>query len=192
VCQSLYGASKEPALYEDALWHVRHAAPAGVPGWMLLITKRNVGGPAHFDDREARSFGPALRHFERVTGALRIYTAAMGESHPHFHAHMVPRYAAMRRDAKAFPRTPRWSVLEHRGERSGDQHALEITVDRRRRRCLQTGLVCRVQRLGPELCDELGAQRGDPAFLAAFLVPHFGDGHGGFLGMGTKLVDLGT
>ena len=75
-----------------------------------MIAKRHVGGPAHFDDREARAFGPALRHFERVlervTGALRIYTAALGESHPHFHAHMVPRYAAMPRDARG------WSVFD--------------------------------------------------------------------------------
>jgi diadenosine tetraphosphate (Ap4A) HIT family hydrolase len=110
VCQSLYGDTPSAALYEDDLWHVRHAEPAGVPGWMLLITKRHVGGPAHFDDGEARAFGPALRHFERVletvTGALRIYTAAMGESHPHFHAHMVPRYAQMPREAKA------WSVFD--------------------------------------------------------------------------------
>ena len=106
MCQSLANAS----LYEDDLWCVRHADPAGVPGWMLLMTKRHDGGPAHFDDREAAVFGVALRHFERVleevTGALRIYTAAMGESHPHFHAHMVPRYATMPRDAKA------WSVFE--------------------------------------------------------------------------------
>jgi len=85
---------------------VRPAVPAGVPGWMLLITRRHVAGPAHFDDDEARGFGPALRHFERVlervTGALRIYTVAMGESHPHFHAHMVPRYATMPRDARGF------------------------------------------------------------------------------------------
>jgi diadenosine tetraphosphate (Ap4A) HIT family hydrolase len=110
VCTSLYGDRREPALYESELWHVRHAQPAGVPGWMLLITKRHVGGPAHFDDREAAAFGPALRHFERVlervTGALRIYTAAMGESHPHFHAHMVPRYATMPREARA------WSVFD--------------------------------------------------------------------------------
>ena len=110
VCQSLAGEAPAAPLYEDDLWHVRHAEPAGVPGWMLLITKRHVGGPAHFDDREAAAFGPALRHFERVlervTGAVRIYTAALGESHPHFHAHMVPRYAAMPRDAKA------WSVFD--------------------------------------------------------------------------------
>ena len=120
VCESLAG----PHLYEDDLWCVRHAEPAGVPGWMLLISKRHVAGPAHFDDREAAAFGVALRNFERVleqvTGALRIYTAAMGESHPHFHAHMVPRYAAMPRDAKA------WSVFDlQRAVGAG-----ELAVDR--------------------------------------------------------------
>src|SRR3954469_15960083 len=109
VCQSLSGDRREPALYEDDLWVLRPASPPGVPGWMMMIPRRHVGGPAHFDDREARAFGPALRHFERVlervTGALRIYTAALGESHPHFHAHMVPRYATMPRDARA------WSVF---------------------------------------------------------------------------------
>lgn len=106
VCQSLAA----PHLYEDDLWCVRHAEPAGVPGWMLLISKRHVAGPAHFDDKEAAVFGLALRHFERVleqvTGALRIYTAAMGESHPHFHAHMVPRYQSMPRESKG------WSVFD--------------------------------------------------------------------------------
>ena len=106
VCQSLAGPDAAAPLYADALWHVRHAEPAGVPGWMLMITLRHVAGPAHFDDREADAFGRALRHFARVleeiTGALRIYTVAMGESHPHFHAHLVPRYATMPRDARGF------------------------------------------------------------------------------------------
>ena len=121
ICESL--GTVEP-LYEDDLWHVRHADPAGVPGWMMMIAKRHVGGPAHFDDREAVSFGPSLRHFERalerVTGALRIYTAALGESHPHFHAHMVPRYAEMPRDAKG------WSVFDlQRAVAAG-----EVEIDR--------------------------------------------------------------
>jgi len=120
VCQSL----ASPSLYEDDLWCVRHAEPAGVPGWMLLISKRHVAGLAHFDDREAAAIGPALRHFERVleqvTGALRIYTAAMGESSPHFHAHMVPRYPTMPRDAKA------WSVFDlQRAVGAG-----EVAIDR--------------------------------------------------------------
>jgi diadenosine tetraphosphate (Ap4A) HIT family hydrolase len=88
-----------PALWEDEHWHVVHdERPSGVAGWMILVAKRHVGGPAHFNEGEARSFGVVLTHLERtlerVTGAARIYTAALGESWPHFHCHMVPRYAA--------------------------------------------------------------------------------------------------
>jgi diadenosine tetraphosphate (Ap4A) HIT family hydrolase len=146
VCQSLYGSEALESLYEDDLWSVRPALPAGVPGWMLLITKRHVGGPAHFDDREAAAFGPALRHFERVleqvTGALRIYTAAMGESHPHFHAHMVPRYRAMPGDAKA------WAVFDlQRAAGSG-----EIQVD-----------LAEVARINEEYRRALRAQPAPPS-----------------------------
>jgi diadenosine tetraphosphate (Ap4A) HIT family hydrolase len=103
---------------------VRHAsAPFGVPGWMMLISRRHVAGPAHFNEEEAESFGLALRHFERVleeiTGALRIYTAAMGESSHHFHAHMVPRYATMPKSATA------WGVFDlERAAKAG-----EISID---------------------------------------------------------------
>ena len=111
VCATLSGPGRIEPLYEDALWHVRPApSPPGVPGWMMMISRRHVPGPAHFDDAEARGFGLALRHFERVleqvTGALRVYTAAMGESSPHFHAHMVPRTAVMPKDAKG------WGVFD--------------------------------------------------------------------------------
>jgi diadenosine tetraphosphate (Ap4A) HIT family hydrolase len=90
---------------------------------MMLITRRHVGGPAHFNDDEAGAFGPALRHLERileeVTGALRIYTAAIGESSHHFHAHMVPRYASMAKNASA------WGVFDlERAAKAG-----EISVD---------------------------------------------------------------
>jgi diadenosine tetraphosphate (Ap4A) HIT family hydrolase len=44
----------------------------------------------------------------------------MGESHPHFHAHMVPRYAQMPRDARG------WSVFDlQRAAGAG-----EVDVDR--------------------------------------------------------------
>jgi diadenosine tetraphosphate (Ap4A) HIT family hydrolase len=121
VCAAL--ATARP-LFENELWHVRHVDPPhGVAGWMMLVSRRHVPGPAHFDDREAASFGPTLRHLERrleeVTGALRIYTAALGESHPHFHCHMVPRYAEMPKEAKA------WGVFDLlRAAGAG-----EITVD---------------------------------------------------------------
>ena len=107
VCRSLAGPTPARPLFENQLWHVRAIdPPTAVPGWMLLVSQRHVAGPAHFDDREAASFGPTLRHLERVleqvTGALRIYTAAMGESHPHFHCHMVPRYPETPKGAKAW------------------------------------------------------------------------------------------
>lgn len=124
VCASLSNSPAGEPIYENDLWLVSPAsAPVAVPGWMMLISKRHVPGPAHFDDREAASFGPTLRHLELVletsTGALRIYTAAMGESWPHFHAHMVPRYAVMPKDAKA------WGVFDlQRAAAAG-----EIVVD---------------------------------------------------------------
>ena len=111
VCRKLKSANPESILFQNELWHVCATdPPTGVPGWMMLITRRHVSGPAAFDEREVVSFGPSLRHLQRVllevTGALRIYTAAMGESSPHFHAHMVPRYATMPRGAKA------WAVFD--------------------------------------------------------------------------------
>jgi diadenosine tetraphosphate (Ap4A) HIT family hydrolase len=124
VCASLAGPTPSVPLFENELWHVRHIDPPyGVPGWMMLISQRHVAGPAHFDDREAASFGPTLRHLERcleqLTGALRIYTAAMGESHPHFHCHMVPRYPETPKGAKA------WGLFDlQRAAGAG-----EITVD---------------------------------------------------------------
>ena len=124
VCATLAGPGRIEPLYEDALWHVRPApSPPGVPGWMMMISRRHVAGPAHFDDDEARAFGLALRHFERVleevTGALRVYTAAMGESSPHFHAHLVPRTPEMPKDAKG------WGVFDlERAAKAG-----EITTD---------------------------------------------------------------
>ena len=102
VCQVNAGEHPSPGgiVFENDLWLIRHMPPPYVvPGWMMLHAQRHVGGPAHFDDAEAANFGPALRHFERileqVTGALRIYTAALGESSPHFHGHMIPKYPEM-------------------------------------------------------------------------------------------------
>ena len=126
ICRANAGESPIPGgiIFENDLWLVRHSPPPyGVAGWMTLHSQRHVGGPAHFDDAEAASFGPMLRHLEKVleevTGALRIYTAAMGESFPHFHGHMVPRYAQMPDDAKA------WAVFDLQRRAA----AGEVTVD---------------------------------------------------------------
>lgn len=119
ICRSLTDATP---LYSDDLWHVR-SLTAGVAGWLMLISQRHCPGPAHMDDDEARAFGPALRHFEsllqEISGAERIYTAALGESNHHMHVHMVPRYAEMPKGAIG------WSVFDlERACRAG-----EVTVD---------------------------------------------------------------
>jgi len=122
LCASLATATP---LWSDSLWQLRPIDPPwGVAGWLMLVSQRHCPGPAHFTAEEERMFGPVLAHcsraLEKATGALRIYTAAMGESHPHFHAHMVPRYATMPRDAKA------WSVFDlQRAVGAG-----EVSVDR--------------------------------------------------------------
>ena len=126
VCTSLGGPTPSKPLFENDLWHVRHLdAPYGVAGWMMLISQRHVGGGRHTSTiaRRRASAIDSLRHLERVledvTGAVRIYTAAMGESHPHFHCHMVPRYAETPNGVKA------WGVFDLlRAAGAG-----EVTVD---------------------------------------------------------------
>jgi len=123
ICNKLASSTIEP-VFENELWHVRPLdAPGGLPGWMMMVARRHVAGPAHFDAREVASFGPTWCHLQRVllevSGALRIYTAAMGESSPHFHGHLVPRYAQMPKDAKG------WAVFDlERAAKAG-----EIEID---------------------------------------------------------------
>ena len=105
------GDTNEEVVFENDLWHVHHLGkPHGVAGWMMLIAKQHVAGPWAFDDRQGASLGPTIRHIGAalldITGALRIYTAWMGESWPHFHAHLIPRYSEMPKDAKG------WGVFD--------------------------------------------------------------------------------
>jgi diadenosine tetraphosphate (Ap4A) HIT family hydrolase len=129
ICNKLESLATEP-VFENALWHVRPIdAPAGVPGWMMLVARRHVPGPAHFDAQEVSSFGPTWCHLQKVllevTSALRIYTAAMGESSPHFHGHLVPRYEHMPRDAKG------WSVFDlERAAKAGEVQSDAAEVER--------------------------------------------------------------
>lgn len=82
---------------ESGRWIVRHHPhPAPLVGWLMLISRRHVQGPAGFDDGEAADFGPALRSVcaavVQATGAAKAYCIAFGEGSPHLHAHVVPRY----------------------------------------------------------------------------------------------------
>lgn len=106
MCTKLRESASE-AVFQNELWHVRPIdGPCAVPGWMLMVARRHVAGPAQFDAREIASFGPTWCHLQKVllevTSALRIYTAALGEASPHFHSHLIPRYAEMPKQAKGF------------------------------------------------------------------------------------------
>src|SRR5262249_12853363 len=63
------------------------------------------------------------------------------------------------------PARRRASILEHRSDGVGSQHALEIAFERLRCRCIQTSLMDRVQNLELELEQQLAAQCGDAAFF---------------------------
>ena len=106
LCNTARGVSvgeSEQFLYTDEHWLVRSFGERGVPGWVLVQSRRHVAGIWEFDDAEAADLGPALRWMQaalkEITGAERIYTASLNESSRHFHCHLVPRYAAMPRDA---------------------------------------------------------------------------------------------
>jgi diadenosine tetraphosphate (Ap4A) HIT family hydrolase len=98
ICQTLATvAASEEYVCESEHWILKHAArPYPIAGWLVLISKRHVAGPAFFSEAEQAAIGPAISTVSRAiidrTGALRVYVASMNESSPHFHMHLVPRY----------------------------------------------------------------------------------------------------
>jgi histidine triad (HIT) family protein len=99
---------KTGVIWEDKNWFVRHMPSPAAPlaGWLMFCTQRHVQGPAHFTDEEAAAFGSVLRHVSRkiedITGAPRVYLLAFGESFPHMHAHLIPRYSDLPTEYTAF------------------------------------------------------------------------------------------
>lgn len=100
ICTRLAESARLPdgAIWRNERWILRHAAaPYGVIGWLTLYSQRHVPGIADLDAREAASLGVVLQkasqELRQATNAERIYIAALAESCPHFHCHLVPRYA---------------------------------------------------------------------------------------------------
>jgi hypothetical protein len=62
ICRTLKGAAPDSILFRNELWRVCAIdPPTGVPGWMMLMTRRHVSGPAAFDDREASALCAPMR-----------------------------------------------------------------------------------------------------------------------------------
>jgi diadenosine tetraphosphate (Ap4A) HIT family hydrolase len=125
---------------ESRLWIVRHHGhPAPLEGWVQLVSRRCVQGPARFNDEEAEDYGDALREVasavETTTSALRVYCIAFGEGAPHLHVHIVPRFESL-------PETAAWKVADW-----------YRAVERGERRAADPAAVTRfVARLGAALC----------------------------------------
>lgn len=122
ICRSNAGEDGG-AVFENDLWLIKHTgSPFPLAGWFLLQPQRHVQGPARFNDEEATNFGPALRHFMRtlevVTGSPRSYVVAFGESYPHMHAHLIPRYADLADDEVAWGIADRFRAISA-GQQTG-------------------------------------------------------------------------
>ncbi|MEB3166623.1 MAG: diadenosine tetraphosphate hydrolase [Cyanobacteriota bacterium] len=86
-------------IWQDATWLLRHhPAPAPLAGWLLLDSRRHLGGPADFEAAEAAAFGPVLQRasalVRQLSGCDRVYAIAFGEGARHLHLHLIPRQAA--------------------------------------------------------------------------------------------------
>lgn len=105
MCEALKSGDK--VLFQNKQWAVRSAGPPyAVAGWIQLVSRRHVPSVSHMDEVEVASLGPTLRHLEAkllfASQAPRVYLAALGESTPHFHCHLVPRHAVMPGGASGF------------------------------------------------------------------------------------------
>jgi diadenosine tetraphosphate (Ap4A) HIT family hydrolase len=96
-------------LLEDATWRAG-AAPAsyGVPGTVILESRRHVADQADFDATERATLatvtGRLLRAVREATGCARVYQWATMDRYPHFHLWLVPW------PAEAGSRGPRYLV----------------------------------------------------------------------------------
>ena len=91
-------------------WLLRHhPLPAPLPGWLVLDARRHLPGPLAFNDREATSWGLAVRSasqlVQQLTGCERVYAIAFGEGARHLHLHLIPRHADQ-------PGSEAWAVAD--------------------------------------------------------------------------------
>ena len=91
-------------------WVLRHHPdPAPIAGWLLLDSRRHLGGPIHFSPEEASAWGPAMQQtsqlVQELTGCDRVYAIAFGEGARHLHLHLIPRFGSE-------PASEAWKVAD--------------------------------------------------------------------------------
>lgn len=91
------GAEAELLIRRQGPWVLRHhPLPAPLPGWLLLDSRRHLGGAADFEPAEAADYGPMLQRasalVRELSGCDRVYAIAFGEGARHLHVHLIPRH----------------------------------------------------------------------------------------------------
>jgi diadenosine tetraphosphate (Ap4A) HIT family hydrolase len=71
--------------------------PSPVRGYVIVSSIRHVRGLYDLDEAEAAALGPLLVRIQRAQKAAlsadHAYAFVLGDKVPHFHAHVVPRFA---------------------------------------------------------------------------------------------------
>jgi diadenosine tetraphosphate (Ap4A) HIT family hydrolase len=73
------------------------ADPTPLPGWLVLTSERHARAWYDLPPAELAALGPLAARVmsaqRRVLGAEHVYAFAIGDLLPHFHLHLVPRFA---------------------------------------------------------------------------------------------------
>jgi histidine triad (HIT) family protein len=108
-------------IYQDELVYVGHRAPPGggsntYLGYVMVETRRHASGLSELTRPEARAVGEWVAQIARaltaVVQAEHVYAFVLGDHVPHFHEHVVARYASAPREfwgmrADEWPAAPR-------------------------------------------------------------------------------------
>jgi diadenosine tetraphosphate (Ap4A) HIT family hydrolase len=123
VCRELAGDLPLPGglLWDDGLAAAFHVPPLpdrGDPylGHLLVVTRRHAAGLADLSDEEGASVGRLAARLSRALvltgGATWVHAGVVGLHVPHFHLHLVPRYADTPEDV-AWHEVDEWDGARH-------------------------------------------------------------------------------
>jgi len=97
------------------------ADPSPIAGWLVLTSERHARAWYDLTPAEAAALGPLaarIMNAQRAAlGAEHVYAFAIGDLLPHFHLHLVPRYAdtpERLRGRRCFEGRPQDAVPEDR------------------------------------------------------------------------------
>ena len=102
VCDKHRGQVHVPggAIYEDDLVYIGHRGFGDQPGclgYIMIDSKRHAEGLGALTDEEAGAVGEWANRVSRALrerqGVDHVYAFVHGDHVPHFHLHVVPRYA---------------------------------------------------------------------------------------------------